>query len=118
MDSVVYVRARLNLLCGSMRVCIVMGARVLPRSSERLIWRTPKETRKKQGATAWPFHFKLASALVELCAACGSNRRLYTIWVLWRLPPRPCVSVRLKTGCSLARVFSASAQQIIAIAYV
>ena len=43
------------LLCvGALCISIVMGGRKPPRNLERLIWRSPKEKRKRQRATAWP----------------------------------------------------------------
>ena len=56
-----------------------MGVRALPRNNERLIWRTPKEPRKRERGTAWPFHLKLPLACVELRLVFGSNRKLYVI---------------------------------------
>ena len=95
-----------------------MGVRALPRNNERLVWRTPKEPRKRERGTAWQFQFKLPLAFVEPCLVFGSNRRLYVIWNLWRLPPSPCVNVCLKTGCSLAGIFSESSQQIVTVGQV
>ena len=56
-----------------------MVARALPRNRERLVWRSPKETRKRERGTAWPFHLKLPLAFVELRLVFGSNRKLYVI---------------------------------------
>ena len=95
-----------------------MGVRALPRNNERLVWRTPKEPRKRERGTVWQFHFNLPLAFVEPRLVFGSSRRLYVIWNLWHLPPSPCVNVCLKTGCSLARIFSESPQQIVTVGQV
>ena len=95
-----------------------MVARALPRNRERLVWRSPKETRKRERGTAGQFHFKLPLAFVEPRVVFGSNRRLYVIWSLWQVHPSPCVNVCLKTGCSLARIFSEGSQQIVAVGQV
>ena len=52
-----------------------MGVRALPRNNERLVWRTPKEPRKRERGTAWQFHFKLPLAFVEPRLVFGSNRQ-------------------------------------------
>ena len=56
-----------------------MGVRALPRNSERLIWRTPKERRKRERGTAWHFHVKFPLAFVDFRLVFGNSRKLYVI---------------------------------------
>ena len=56
-----------------------MGVRALPRNNERLIWRTPKEPRKRERGTAWQFNLKFPVAFLELRLVFGNSRKLYVI---------------------------------------